>query len=670
MTAKNILDIHDDDRFHLTDTFVEQYRTKTPDFGGNGLGEVVYRRTYSRSLEGGGQEEWWQTVRRVVEGEFTIQKWHCRRNHLPWNGRKAQATAQETYRLIFEMKFLPPGRGLWSMGTDYIERHGGMSLWNCAVRSTEDVVERLAAPFEFVCDVSMLGVGVGYDTKGAGKVAITDPQIIDEVHVVEDSREGWVAIIGRVIDAYGGFTSLPRDIDYSQIRPAGTPLKGFGGVAAGAQPLIDCIEALHGVFDGLIGKRLTSTAIVDAMDLIGRCVVSGNVRRSALLAAGDADDMEFLSLKDPDLFPEELLSHRWASNNSVFAEVGMDYRAIADQTARNGEPGFMWLDNARGYGRMSDPRTDADAGVVATNPCGEIFLESGALCNLVETFPSRHGSYAEYERTLKAAYLWAKTVTLIPTHRPETNQIQFRTRRIGLSQSGIQQAMQKHGRREMLKWCDRGYAFIRQLDAIYSDWLAIPRSIKVTTVKPSGSVSTLPYVTPGIHFEHAPFYYRTVRMSKNNPLVATLQKAGYRVEDDVYDKSASVVYFPIKAEYFERSKTDVTIWEQLELAAQMQELWADNSVSITVTFKPEEAGDIARALELYESRLKSVSFLPLQEHGYAQAPYITITEDEYVVAIKKIKPLRAKAAGQHDSMDAFCDGDSCLIPVLVSAHAD
>jgi hypothetical protein len=236
----------------------------------------------------------------------------------------------------------------------------------------------------------------------------------------------------------------------------------------------------------------------------------------------------------------------------------------------------------------------------------------------------------------------------------------MRNRRIGTSVSGIAQAFTKFGRREFFNWCDKGYAYLRELDTMYSDWLCVPRSNKISTVKPSGSVSLLPAVTPGIHRAHAEYYIRNVRVSTNSPLLKICEKAGYPIEPDKYSKTTSVVSFPVHEKYFDKGKEDVTLWEQLEDAAQMQYYWSDNSVSITVTFKKEEASQIKSALELYETRLKSVSFLPIIDHGYEQAPYITITKEEYEKIVKKLKPLTITGSVT-DSVDKYCDGEACLI---------
>ncbi|MGC9052635.1 MAG: hypothetical protein ACP5KS_01990, partial [Candidatus Hydrogenedens sp.] len=273
-------------------------------------------------------------------------------------------------------------------------------------------------------------------------------------------------------------------------------------------------------------------------------------------------------------------------------------------------------------------------------------------------------SFEEYRKTLKYAYLYAKTVTLIPTHNERTNAIMLRNRRIGLSQSGIVENFERIGKREHFHWCDEGYKYICELDKIYSRWLCIPESIKKTSIKPSGTVSLLPGVTPGVHYPHAEYYYRTIRVDKTSPLIEPIRKAGYRIEESVYGDNTFVVYFPVHQPNFSRSKRDVSIWEQVENVAQMQYYWADNQVSATITFKPEEAKDIPYILELYETRLKSISFLPLEEHNYPQAPYQEITKEIYEKAVSRLKPIQFEQINTLEQQDLYCDSEKCELPTL------
>lgn len=646
--------------FKLTDEFISKYKNKQPKWGS--LGYITYKRTYSRPLEDGKSEDYWQTVKRVVEGVFTIQKRHCQKNSLPFNHWKAQKSAQKMFELMWDFKFTPPGRGLWMMGTEYMYRRGGAALNNCAFSSTENIEVDFAEPFCFLMDMSMLGVGVGGDVKGTGKLNIKEPKI-DGVHVVEDTREGWVDILRRVLNSFVGRDTIPSGIDYSQVRPLGAPIGGFGGVASGPEPLKQMIVDVSKLLYARVGQPIKSSDIVDIFNLVGKCVVSGNVRRSAEIMFGEADDVDFMELKDPVKNQEALMHHRWASNNSIFAKVGMDYTQVADLTAKNGEPGYMWLDNAQKFSRMNGKVDNKDYRAKGGNPCLEQTLEPYELCCLVETYPSNHDTLEEWKETLKYAYMYAKTVTLVPTHYELTNAVMLRNRRIGCSMSGIVQAFKKFGRRTFLDATDKGYDCIHEWDRNYSDWLCVPRSIKTTSVKPSGTVSLLSGVTPGIHYPISEYYIRNIRFQEGSPLIKFLEDAGHTVEKDKYSDNTWVVSFPVKEENFDRSINDVSMWEQLENAAQIQQYWADNQVSVTISFSPEEAKDIKKALEMYETRLKGVSFLPKKDHGYTQAPYIPISKEDYDVMIENLKKIKKIKNNTHEVTEKFCDTDSCEVDV-------
>lgn len=647
---------HSNVEFKLTDNFISKFKGKQPAWGP--LGYFTYKRSYAREKGNGRTEEYWETAQRVVEGTFLIQKLHCQKNHLTWNERKAQQSAQEMFRRMWDFKFLPPGRGLWAMGTDFVLEKSSAPLYNCGFISTQYIKEDFSFPFVWLMDMSLMGVGVGFDTLGAEKeVYLKKPRRTKDVHVVEDSREGWVDAFKRVLDAFTGANSLPESFDYSQVRPAGSPIKTFGGVAPGPDPLRKLLERVEAYGKSYVDedKPVDSTFIVDVMNFAGACVVAGGTRRTAEIAFGSPDDAEFMALKTPDKVADDALA-RWASNNSVSVPVGCDYGHLAGSTVVNGEPGYLWLDNARHYGRLRDPRNEHDRGVMGTNPCGEITLHHAELCNIVETFPSNHDSLDDYLRTLKYAFLYCKTVTLLPTHNDLTNQVQMKNRRIGVSQSGIVENINKIGLRKHLVWCDKGYTELRGWDQVYSDWLCIRKSIKLTTVKPSGTVSLLPGKTPGIHSPHSEYYIRRIRVSKNSDLVQTMQDAGYMVVPDVYEKDHTmVVEFPVHEPNFSRRKEDVSMWEQLELAAAMQSDWADNSVSITVTFSKTEAKDLARALEMFESRLKSVSFLPMTDHQYEQAPYEAIDKETYEKLCSGLKKPKFKSFETKEAQ--FCDGE-------------
>jgi len=408
-------------------------------------------------------------------------------------------------------------------------------------------------------------------------------------------------------------------------------------------------------------KPVDSTLIVDLMNFAGAAVVAGGIRRSSEIALGTMDDEEFNNLKsngnldDPDLA-------RWASNNTHIVGVGNDYTEAARRTEENGEPGYFWIENARTFGRMGDPPNGDDHRVMGTNPCGEQSLESYELCNLVESFPIRCTSKADYFKTLKYAYLYAKTVTLMRTHDSRTNQVMTRNRRIGLSQSGIVENLKRVGFREHMNWCDEGYDIVKKWDKTYSEWLGVPESIKTTTVKPSGSVSLLPGVTPGLHYPHSEYYIRRIRVARTSHLVQAMVDAGYNVVPDVkLGDSTMVVSFPVHEPNFAKRKGDVSMFEQLELAAQMQHYWSDNQVSVTVTL--QEGDDVASALSMYDHRLKSVSFLPFTGHGYEQAPYEEIDVAEYEEMTEGLKRPKLNIGLEDEGkvLEKFCDTEVCEI---------
>ena len=911
--------------FYLSDDFIKTYEHKK--VGWSPIGEFTYLRTYARWIENNGKrrkEKWFECVRRVVEGCFDIQKKHCHINKVPWNNVKAQNSAKIMYDLIFRMKFLPPGRGLWLMGTEYVNKNGSTGLNNCSAVSVKNLLYDPITPFKFIMDLSMLGVGLGFDTTCKDKIIIKKPIYTDEIAIIPDSREGWVESLGILLSGFFLGTKIPK-FDFSAIRPKDSIIKGFGGTAcltgdtivykdrkktqeyneitlkklyeikmsgksdggpghfsdislrslnedtgefsrnkifdiisngvrpvyniitkegykikatknhrflkengeydyvanfsegdyiavngsreiktgvckdcgtpisrravrcrvcfdkkqlkedclettarqrkdcqdskkeyceecgcngniyrlivhhkdrnphnnnynnlitlcerchhiihcknysfgnsyshkyisfdkiisikyicdeevfdvcmngpnynfvangfishnSGPGPLIEMLKDIEKLLTQKIGKILCSTDIVDINCMVGKCVVSGNVRRTALAALGDADDIEFIKMKDYSLHPKECDNHRWASNNSVKAIVGQDYNMIAELIAKNGEPGLVWLDNARKYGRMKDPENNLDYKVDVANPCMEIFLENMELCNLVESFPSRHESYEEYQTTLKYAYLYAKTVTLVPTHWEQTNAVMLRNRRIGTSQSGIIDAFAKHGRKNILDWCDKGYSYLKKLDSIYSDWLCIPKSIKISTVKPSGSVSILAGVSPGIHYPHSEYYIRRVTITADSPLAKIMKDAGYNVIKSTTDKTAMLVEFPIHTKYFVKGKKEATMWEQLLNVADYQKFWSDNAVSVTVTFKKEETRDIANALSIFDSKLKGVSMLPLKDHGYKHPPYEEITADQYEEMASKLKQPDYSSLTSGEAVgEKYCDSDKCMI---------
>jgi ribonucleoside-triphosphate reductase len=670
--------------FRLSDDFVSSYKTKKAPFGytdaaGNSVGEITFLRTYSRLKEDKTKETWVDVCERVINGMYSIQKDHCKSQRLPWNDAKAQASAKEAFDRLFNLKWTPPGRGLWVMGTPLVNvQRNSAALQNCAFVSTAEMTKQNPArPFAFLMEASMLGVGVGFDDKGADKdFTIYEPEEGD-IYVIPDTREGWVESVAALINSYLRPDTKAPIFDYKEIRPAGAPIKTFGGTAAGSEPLEKLHKHIHRTFKGRKGEKLTRVDIADIGNLIGVCVVSGNVRRSAELLIGRIDDDNFLNLKNNERYPERNSydptspGWGWMSNNSVETSVGQDLSPIVEGIARNGEPGVIWLDVSRKYGRLIDPANNKDWRVAGYNPCAEQSLESYECCTLVETYLNRHEDLDDYRRTLKFAYLYAKTVTLLPTHWEETNAIMQRNRRIGTSMSGVANFADRVGLPELREWMDEGYKVVRAYDNTYSEWLGIRESIKMTTVKPSGTVSILAGESPGVHWTPGGKYFlRAIRFANEDPMLPLFKMANYTVEPaSESPDTTSVVFFPIKSGAT-RSEKNVSIFEKMSIAATAQRYWSDNSVSVTVSFDSDkEAKDIGTVLHMYDGQLKTVSFLPMGNFTYPQMPYTSITQEEYEEATLKLFPidfsgvyagLAADAIG-----DAYCTTDACEIKLIV-----
>ena len=670
--------------FRLSDDFVSTYRGQKAPFGyadaaGNSVGEITFLRTYSRLKEDGTKETWADVCERVINGMYSLQKDHCKANRLPWNDAKGQASAKEAFDRLFQLKWTPPGRGLWVMGTPLVNvQRNSAALQNCAFVSTAEMNKNNPAkPFAFLMEASMLGVGVGFDDKGADKdFTIYKPTGAPLSFVIPDTREGWVESVAMLLNSYLKADQLPVNFDYSEVRPAGTPIKTFGGTAAGHEPLEKLHNHIHRIFSDRAGDKLTRVDIADIGNLIGVCVVSGNVRRSAELLLGRLDDQDFLNLKNSEKFPERnsydptAPGWGWMSNNSVATTVGADLSPIIEGIALNGEPGVIWMDMSRKYGRLADPANNKDHRVAGYNPCAEQSLESYECCTLVETYLGRHENLEDYKRTLKFAYLYAKTVTLLPTHWEETNAIMQRNRRIGTSMSGVADFADNNGLPTLRDWMDQGYGVIREYDNIYSEWLGIRESIKMTTVKPSGTVSILAGESPGVHWTPGgKFFNRAIRFANEDPMLPLFKMANYRVEPaSESPDTTSVVFFPIKSKAA-RAEKDVTIFEKMSLAAAAQRYWSDNSVSVTISFNAEtEAEHVGTVLHMYDGQLKTVSFLPSGNMTYPQMPYTQITEEEYVTAAMSLFPidfsgvyggLAADAIGE-----AYCTTDACEIKFI------
>lgn len=472
---------------------------------------------------------------------------------------------------------------------------------------------------------------------------------------LEDSREGWVRALAAVIDSH--FDYFPHGIrrvvlDVSDVRPRGARIHGFGGTASGPAPLVEMLRDVNRILDQRAGESLSSVDCTDISNLIGKAVVAGNVRRSAELALGDWDDNGFRTMKQD---PEQLSHHRWASNNSVVVDGKPEqYEQVAHEVIVNGEPGVVDLNLSRHYGRLVDGyKEDADPRAEGTNPCGEITLENGEPCNLFEIFPSIALEQGwRMSQVMSLATRYAKRVTFGSYDWEVSRKAISRNRRLGVSLSGIQDwFLSRFGNRCVTGWetvegkrqpvydmqithvLDNMYQSVVAVDEEYSGQLDCEPSIKLTTVKPSGTVAKLAGVSEGMHFQWAGHYIQRIRFQDDDPLLEALQKCGYCMEPDVYTAHTMVVEFPIEASRWDSdsfaSAGTVSAEEQLATQAFLQKYWSDNAVSCTVTFQKKEEPLLPSILAAYAGRIKSTSLLGYVDGGYKQMPKETIGAAQY-----------------------------------------
>lgn len=681
--------------FRLDPNFISDYVNREVRWGYGVISELVFLRSYSRTKDSrtgtswpydhknlndqayGGKERWWETCERVINGMYSIQKDHILAHNMTWDEDMAQSSAQEAYERMFEFKWTPPGRGLWAMGTYLVNgKKDSSALYNCHFVSTKNIGKDFAAPFTHLMHASMHGGGVGFDVSGAVETTIVEPKGAIP-YKIPDSSEGWVKSLELLLKAYQG-GPMPH-FDYSGIRKEGELIVTFGGIAPGPEPLRKMHNQIKALLDSKIDHMIDSKTIMDIFNIIGVAVVSGNVRRSSEIGLANYELSWLWNVKDYTQPENEYRAEwGWMSNNSLkvhdYTEV--DFDAVVAKINDGyetwnkgaGEPGLFFIDNARNYGRMNNGPDFADVGIEGCNPCGEIGLEDGESCNVAEQYLMRHSNVSDYRRTLKFIYLYCKTVTLLPTKWPKTNEVQLRNRRIGVSLTGVAHFVDTMGYDKLKEWMDEGYHEVRRWDKIYSRWLGVRESIKVTTCKPSGSVSLLAGTTAGVHWPVAEHYVRRMMLPKDFPLLPELRRAGYAIETSVQSPESSVVIEVPLSVPGVRPESEVSVYEKVGLVALVQKWWADNMVSNTIVYDPEnEVRDLANALKMHASGLKSVAALPRATESYEQLP--EQAGSQYVIDYLRsnLKDVDFSSAYDGDTIidDAVknqgCDSDVCEV---------
>jgi ribonucleoside-triphosphate reductase len=602
------------------------------------IGLFTFLRTYSRRHNEADPhssiETWPQTISRVIDASDS-------QLHMGLSDIEKCEVAE----LLASLKFSVAGRFLWQLGTKTVDRMGLMSLQNCCAT----VIDHPVKPFTWAMNFSMLGAGIGVrvlpeDFAGfplVKAVTVTRRDTNDADFIVPDSREGWVALLAKVLKAhfYSG-----KDFSYSclVLRSKGAPIKSFGGTSSGPEVLCDGIEKISAILNARAGLSFRPIDGVDVINIIGMIVVAGNIRRSAILILGDCKDLEYLRAKRWDL--GNIPNTRCYSNNSVVCnniEEILTNDEFWEGYKGNGEPyGLINLKLMQSCGRLGEYQYP-DPDVVCVNPCAEITLANFECCTLSELFLPNIASKDELFKAAQYAYRFCKhSLSLGCPSSPETEAIINKNRRIGVGITGYLQASE-----EQRQWLPECYTMLRAFDVQYSATHGMPPSIKLCTVKPSGTLSILGNTTPGAHPAYARYYLRRIRISAENPLVDVVIRHGHPVEyqinfDGTIDRTTKIVSFPCKFPKGTVLAKDCTAIDQLEYAKRLQTDWSDNSVSITVYYRLEELDAIKAWLRInYNDSVKSVSFLLHSDHGFKQAPLEELTKKEYKTLAAQCTPI-------------------------------
>jgi ribonucleoside-diphosphate reductase alpha chain/ribonucleoside-triphosphate reductase len=625
------------------------------------IGYLVYKRTYARRLDESNPnsptEEFEQTINRVINScntqlncGFTLKE------------------EQRLHKYLMELKGTVAGRFLWQLGTDTVSKLGLASLQNCAFT----VIDEPVKPFTWAFDMLMLGSGVGYNIqrKNVEKLppvnenfkAPTRVLTADADFIVPDTREGWVKLLGKTLKA-AFLSNGATTFSYSTqlVRSKGALIKGFGGVASGPEDLVRGINQISVILSKRVGKKIRPIDALDIMNIIGSIVVAGNVRRSAQIAIGDADDVEFLLAKRWDM--GNIPSWRAMSNNSVICNDISDlHEYFWDGYEGKGEPyGLINLRLSKKVGRLGETQYP-DPLVQGYNPCAEQSLAPYETCCLAEIYLPNVTSKEEFDDIASLLYRINKHSLNIPCHQKETEEIVHQQQRMGIGVTGVLQASE-----EQRNWLSEAYIKLRTFDENYSAKHGYNKSVKLTTCKPSGTLSLLPGVTSGIHPAYAQYMIRRVRIAAGHPLIETCKKHGYKVEpqrnfDGTEDHSTMVVEFPFSYPTGTKLAAEMTAIDQLKEVKRLQEDWSDNSVSCTVYYRKEELPEIREYLKKhYKNNHKSLSFLLHSDHGFHQAPIEEINKEQFEEIIKNTTLITNIEQSLELSTDDECAGGACPI---------
>tara|TARA_A100000172_G_scaffold63916_1_gene43356 strand:+ start:1463 stop:3274 length:1812 start_codon:yes stop_codon:yes gene_type:complete len=582
-------------------------------------------------------------------------------------------TYEEVKSAILHQDVMPSMRAMMTAGKA-LERDNTAG-YNCSYLPVDD-----AKAFDEAMYVLMCGTGVGFSVERQYICKLPEiPELMfdaDEVIVVSDSKEGWAKAFRKLL-ALLWTGEIPK-WDMSKVRPAGSKLKTFGGRASGPGPLDDLFRFCVDTFKNATGRKLSSLECHDIMCKVGEVVVSGGVRRSAMISLSNLSDDRMRHAKVGAFYDTD--PHRQMANNSVAYTEKPDMQTfmrewISLAQSGTGERGMFYRGAAQRKAAENGRRdTDHDFG---TNPCSEIILRPYQFCNLSEIIVRGADTVEQLQNKVRIATIigtWQSTMTNFPYLRRIWKKNTEEERLLGVSMTGIMDNSILNGSDPMYGGnISTTLQELKQVAVQTNEELAkeigIPQSAAITCVKPSGTVSQLTDSASGIHARHSKHYIRTVRGDKKDPLTQFMMDGGIPWEDDAWSKSNAVFSFPIKAPANCITRNDMSAIEQLEFWKKYAMYWSEHKPSVTISVSNDEWLEVGGWIYKNFDIASGLSFLPRSEHVYEQAPYQECDEDTYSAFLNKM-PLDIDWKGlseyeQDDNTTGMqtlaCSADSCEI---------
>ena len=578
------------------------------------------------------RETWGETVDRYFDFMLSYLKENYK--YVPDN-----KIVEELKSAVFSRNVMPSMRSVMTSGPALERDH--VAGYNCSFIPVDS-----PRSFDETMYILMCGTGVGFSVeyKYINKLPAV-PESFEKsttVIVVEDSKTGWAKAYRELL-AMLWAGQVPA-IDVSKLRPAGARLKTMGGRSSGPQPLINLFDFTIAKFKNATGRSFKPIEAHDIMCKIGEIVVVGGVRRSAMISLSNINDIEMASAKSGNWWENN--SQRALSNNSVaysrkpeMEQFIAEWKNLYD--SKSGERGIYNVAAAQAqaakYGRR-DP--DIHYG---TNPCSEIILRPYQFCNLSEVVLREKDTVEDVKKKVKLATIlgtWQSTLTDFKYLRKIWKDNTEEERLLGVSltgQFGNKFFSGQQGLDKLEAALNELRETARQTNSKEAKTIGIVESTAITCVKPSGTVSQLVGVSSGMHPWHSPYYIRTVRGSKGDPISTFLKEVGIPVEDDVMKPNDTYVFsFPVKAPEGAITRADLTALDHLNTWLVYQRSWCEHKPSITVSVKEDEWMEVGAWVYHYFDEVSGISFLPHSEHTYKQAPYQEITETEYLELLAKM----------------------------------